>query len=106
MDKYLSDLFLSRLDTIIANQNRLYKETVKMAGELDALKAQVIAIKGSTDSIVALVNGLSQFIKDNVDDPAALLDMAAQLDADNKEIADAVNANPLPTPPGPPAPAA
>jgi len=75
-----------------------------MSAELDLLKAEVQETQGAVDSAIALIVGLSDFIKLHSEDPAALLAMAAELDAKQAAIAAAVAANPVPVPPAPPVP--
>jgi len=60
------------------------------------LKAEVQETQGAVDSAIALIVGLSDFIKLHSEDPAALLAMAAELDAKQTAIAEAVAANPVP----------
>jgi hypothetical protein len=73
----------------------LDKENV-MADELDILTQEVEETEGAIDSVIALVQGLSDYIKAHSDNPAAMLELAAKLDAGQQKIAAAVAANPLP----------
>lgn len=72
-----------------------------MSAELDRLTADVTDIKGKADSLIALVNGLAQLIRDSANDPAALNALADSLEAESSSIQAAIDANPLPTPPTP-----
>lgn len=72
-----------------------------MATNLDRLTTSVTNVNTKADSIIALVNGLAQQIRDNAADPAALGALADQLDADSQKLADAVAANTPPTDPAP-----
>lgn len=79
---------------------------------LDTLTASVTSVEGAADSIITLVGGLSDYIKANTTNPAALTALANGLDAKKAAILAAINANPVPgqvipppvTPPSPPAP--
>jgi uncharacterized coiled-coil protein SlyX len=77
----------------------IWKELKKMSAELDRLTASVAAEKTADESLIALVQGLAQQIRDNATDPAALAALADSLDADQAEIAAAVSANTAPPPP-------
>ena len=70
-----------------------------MAGELARLTAAVTDIQGKADSLITLVQGLAQLIRDNVGNPEALLGLATQLETQSAEIQAAIDANPLPEPP-------
>jgi uncharacterized protein (UPF0264 family) len=74
-----------------------------MSAELDRLTASVAAVQTQDDSIIALVQGLAQQIRDNATDPAALTALADSLDAESAKVAQAVTDNTTPTP-APPAP--
>lgn len=63
---------------------------------LDALTKAVTDEEGAADSIITLVGGLSEFIKANTTNPAALTALAESLDAKKKAILDAITANPVP----------
>lgn len=80
----------------------LNKET-SMSKELDDLTASVKRSKTVSDSIVTLVQGLAQQLRDAASDPAAIEALAAELDAKTGAVSDAVTAN---TPAGQAAPAA
>lgn len=69
-----------------------------MSVELDRLTQEVADTKTSVDSVITLVDGLAQQIRDSVNDPAKLLELAAELDSQQGRIAAAVSAN-TPTPP-------
>lgn len=80
----------TKLDAILT----LLEQT--MNPELQRLTDSVAAIKTVDDSIVALVTGLGQQIRDHANDPVALNALADSLDAEAKKVSDAVAAN---TPP-------
>lgn len=73
-----------------------------MSQQLDKLSQEVTQTTTVIDSAITLINGLSQQIRESVDDPAKLLDLANQLDAKQVALAEAVAAN-TPTPAAPPA---
>lgn len=61
-----------------------------MSKELDALKAAVARNSSVQDGAIELIKGLSSRINAAADDPAALQALAAELDAQATELADAV----------------
>lgn len=71
----------------------LIKEMKKMSAALDKLTAEVEETKTAVDSVLQLVEGLAQQIRDLKDDPAKLLQLADELDAKQAAIAAAVAAN-------------
>ena len=78
--------------------NLIYESTKAMSQALDNLKKEVTETKGAVASILALVEGLAQQIRDNAEDPVALNAMADELDQQQQAIAAAVTANTPPTP--------
>lgn len=74
----------------------------KMSASLDRITREVSESRQATESVLTLVSGLSDQIRDLKDDPAALEQLADDLDAQQGEIASAVTAN---TPAEAPAPA-
>jgi hypothetical protein len=70
---------------------------------MDDLKAAVARNTSADQSIIQLLTGISQQLKDALaaNDPAAVQAIITQLDANTKTLADAVTAN---TPAAPPAP--
>lgn len=88
---------LRRIENQLA---RLYLKEHEMSAGFDHLKAAVATNTTVSQSILTLVAGLAQQIRDNVDDPAALEALAGQLDAENAAIAKAVTDNTT-TPPAP-----
>jgi hypothetical protein len=85
-----ADLILDRLDTIMAT--------------MEDLKAAVSRNTSVDDSVLALLLGISQQLKDAQaqNNPQAIADVIAQLDANTQKMTDAVSAN---TPAADPAPA-
>lgn len=67
-----------------------------MTPELQKLLDEATETVGAADSAVVLVNGLGQYIRDNANDPAALLAKADELDQAQARIKAAVDANPVP----------
>ena len=92
---------------------RIDKRTIEMSDILDRLTASVASLTSAEKSAVALLGHLSQMIRDNASNPAALSQLADSIDADTAEIAAAVVANtpaepapaPAPAPVAEPAPA-
>ncbi|MDQ5870787.1 MAG: hypothetical protein M3547_01090 [Acidobacteriota bacterium] len=76
------------------------KEVAHMAGELQALEAEVERNTTVDGSVITLVNGLAAQIEALKNDPAKLQAMADKLRADNDALAAAVTAH---TPAEPPA---
>jgi predicted nucleic acid-binding Zn-ribbon protein len=66
---------------------------ITMSAELDRLTTEVAETKSAVASVLTLVAGLAQQIRDNATDPAALNALADDLDASQKDIADAITAN-------------
>lgn len=64
-----------------------------MAADLTRLTAAVERDSTVNQSAITLLNSLSQLIRDNATDPAALTALADQLDAQQQALADAVVAN-------------
>lgn len=64
-----------------------------MSAALDRLTAEVAETRSANKSILALVAGLSQQIRDNAEDPAKLNALADSLDEGQAELAAAVTAN-------------
>jgi TolA-binding protein len=88
----------------------LRKEIRNMAGELDSLKSAVEHNTTVDQSVITLVNGLAQQLRDMADSATELTDlkasiasMATELEASNQQVADVVTAN-TPATPTPPAP--
>lgn len=62
---------------------------------MDDLKAAVTRNTSVDDSVLALLQGISQQLKDAqaANDPQAIADVIAQLDANTQKMTDAVTAN-------------
>lgn len=67
-----------------------------MSPELQKLLDEATETVGAADSAVVLIGGLGQYIRDNANDPAALLAKADELDQAQARIKAAVDANPVP----------
>jgi hypothetical protein len=66
-----------------------------------ALRGSVAALTNVSASAIALIGGLAQAIRDNAEDPAALNELADQIDADASGLAASVTENtPVATAPG------
>lgn len=81
--------------------HKILERSDKMSAELDRLTTEVTETKSSVESVITLVDGLAQQIRDLANDPAALNALADELDAQQARIAAAVTAN-TPAPPEPP----
>ncbi len=64
-----------------------------MSQSLDRLTREVSENRDAVDSLVELITGLAQQIRDNATDQAALEELANSLDAQQDTIAAAVSAN-------------
>jgi|SRR6478752_7047332 len=69
------------------------EEFTIVSKELDDLKREVAESKTVTQGAAALVASLADQIRDAKDDPEALEQLANELDANTKALADAVQAN-------------
>jgi ABC-type transporter Mla subunit MlaD len=81
------------IEELAALTRRILRKVGKMAGELERVQTEVTEISGTIDSAVALLEKLAQLIRDNVTDPAALNQIADDLDAKGNALAAAVVAN-------------
>jgi uncharacterized coiled-coil protein SlyX len=92
-------------DDDVRHQTRLLltiMERLKtMSVALDRLTAEVTETNTAIDSVLTLVAGLAEQIRENAEDPAKLNALADELDAKQQAIAAAIAAN-TPTPPEPP----
>jgi len=66
---------------------------LKMAVDLSSLAAEVTEIGGTVDSAIALIEALAAKIEENIDNPAALAALVAELNAKQEALAAAVAAN-------------
>lgn len=87
---------LRRLDALQATSG-LILETLEnvIMPTMDDLKAAVTRNTNVDDSVLALLQGISQQLKDAQasNDPQAIADVIAQLDANTQKMTDAVTAN-------------
>lgn len=79
-----------RVDEILGLVRSIDEKGTGMSKELDALKAAVARNSSVQDGAIELIKGLSSRINAAADDPAALQALAAELDAQATELADAV----------------
>ena len=88
-----------RLDWIIRQINRIVRVEEQQVAALDELTREVEETKGVAESAITLIVGLKakldEIIAGGNNDPA-LLALAADLDATQASLADAVAANPIP----------
>jgi hypothetical protein len=74
---------------------------IRMSDALTRLRGSVAALTNVSASAVTLISGLAQAIRDNAEDPAALNELADQIDADASGLAASVTENtPVSTAPG------
>jgi len=80
---------------VVIRKNFYIKGIKRMSEALDRLTAEVAESRSATNSILTLVAGLSEQIRDAVDneDDEALLALADDLDAQQRDIAAAVTEN-------------
>ncbi len=94
-----------KMDQILALLQDLIRKVDQMASDLqvqiDRLTADVTLIKSKADSLIALVQGLAQIIRDNAGNPAALSALADSLESEATSIQAAVDANTPAAPAGP-----
>jgi uncharacterized protein YoxC len=81
---------LASIETALAEILRRVKT---MASQLTQLQTDVAANATVVGSAVTLLQGLSQQIRDLQNDPVALAQLATDLEAQSKALADAVAAN-------------
>lgn len=86
------------MEMVVLLLETLIREIRHMSAEFDRLVTEVAETRTAQASLIALVEGLAQQIRDNATDPAALKALADSLDAGQGEIAAAITAN-TPTPP-------
>lgn len=82
----------ARLQSIASLLVGLVRKVDAMSVELDGLKAEVTACNATIDSAVVLLNQLYQKILTMKDDPAAMVQLAAEVKAKAGELAAAVAA--------------
>ena len=64
-----------------------------MSAEMDRLRQEVSETKTVAESATALINSLSQQIRDNAEDPEAMRQLADELDASQQTLGAAITAN-------------
>ena len=94
------DMFNDRLASIEAKLDSITRRAKAMSLVLDNLKAQVARNTSLEQSAIALIQGLAQQIRDAAGDPAALAELATNLETSATSLSDAIVAN---TPAAPPA---
>jgi len=92
---------LKSLDDVADGLGVILRKLTSMSAELDKLTQEVSENNTAVDSLITLVTGLADQIRALKDDPAKLLQLANDLDAQQAKIAAAVTAN---TPEAPPVP--
>jgi len=84
---------LMKLESIETKVDDMTRKVAKMAGALNHLIDEVTEIKGKAQSLIALVNGLAQLIRDNVGNESKLNELADSLDAQSGAVQAAIDAN-------------
>lgn len=86
---------MRRLDAILDQTGLILDRQELIMATMDDLKAAVSRNTSVDDSVLALLQGISQQLKDAqaANDPQAIADVIAQLDANTQKMTDAVTAN-------------
>jgi|SRR6478736_7853174 len=82
-----------RFTTLDEHLHRLLKGQRKMSAQLDRLIRETQETQDAVDSVLTLVDGLAQQLRDAADDPQKINDLADTLDQLQTRIANAVVAN-------------
>lgn len=101
---FLHDGSGAEFRTVLEALYTLTRKVDDMSAAVDRIRAEVAEQRGATNSIIALVKGFAQALKDAIAsgaDAAELNALADELDAQQGEITAAVNENPLPGQTGP-----
>jgi TolA-binding protein len=85
--------FVSFEQQAISLLEQILKGVNDMTGEVERLRADVMQLTTVEQSAAALLAGLSQQIRDNLNDPTALAQIASDLESSTSELAAAVTAN-------------
>lgn len=95
-----SNAVLQRLDVICQKLDRLIERQNIIMATMTDLQAAVTRETDAENSVVALLEGISQQLKDAkaANDPAALDKVIADIDANTAKMALAVTANTAPAP--------
>mgnify|MGYP003622935208 CR=1 FL=1 len=102
LETLILELVARELGTIHTQIQQLHKGQATIMATLQDITDAVNAESTVEDSIITLLNGISQQLKDALAtgaDPAAIQAIVDQIDADTAKVADAVTANT--TPPAP-----
>lgn len=83
------------LGELLNKAGLVLEDTETIMATMDELKAAVTRNTSVDDSVLALLQGISQQLKDAqaANDPQAITDVIAQLDANTQKMTDAVTAN-------------
>ena len=86
---------LRRFDVVIRKLDLMMQRQEYVMATMEDLKAAVTRNTSVDDSVLALLTGISQQLKDAQasNDPQAIADVIAQLDANTQKMTDAVTAN-------------
>lgn len=98
IDLYLHDALVEHsLEAIASKLNHIIQQGEHMSQQLDALRAEVERVKTVDQSVLLLIQGLADQIRDAKDDPIAIQALADDLRAQTDSLAAAVAANTPPT---------
>jgi hypothetical protein len=81
------------LQNVFTLTKSIHTKLNEMTPELQRLTDEVSEMKSVTQSAATLLGSLSQLIRDNANNPAALNALADDIDSSNKQLADAITAN-------------
>ena len=68
-----------------------------MTTQLTQLQTSVADLTTQVNNAITLLGNLSSYIKSNVDDPNALINLANELETQKTALLNAINANPVPS---------
>lgn len=94
--KYTTQIIMEKLDKILSNQKRFYKELITMSAELDLLAQEVAETKGVQESVIVLLQGIqakldalaAELEAEGIDN-AKVLALSEELDASTNALANA-----------------
>lgn len=84
---------LRRLDALLNETGLILDRQEILMATMAELQAAVTRNTDVDESVLTLLAGISQQLKDAQGDPAAIADVIAKLDANTQKMADAVSAN-------------
>jgi len=82
-----------RLDEVLSLLREILTKESIMSEQMDRLEVSVKGLTTVAGSILTLIDGLAQQIRDNATDPIRLAALADELDKDKADLAAAILAN-------------